>query len=211
MLRYVSSSDIPMEEQKPYSLFETDINGCRFRMEFTPIGNFKMCYSDESHSSFEMKLPPVPEHLYLVMLFFFKEICNKHNTESALQLFWDLENEKYFLHLPKQRVSEVSVSFERDYILESQNWLVADIHSHGHISAFFSSTDNADEKGTRLFGVFGNLKNQPKFLLRAGSGGEFTCLNKEILFDGEDEVSCSEISNVVSELLIEAQDKIYFY
>ena len=32
-----------------------------------------------------------------------------------------------------------------------------DIHSHNTMGAFWSGTDNADEKETRLFGVLGKI------------------------------------------------------
>ena len=49
-----------------------------------------------------------------------------------------------------------------------------DIHSHASFHAFFSSTDNEDEKGIRLYMVIGNL-DQPKcsFKIRAGMAGTF--------------------------------------
>ena len=34
---------------------------------------------------------------------------------------------------------------------------VIDLHSHGRMSAFFSSTDDADEQGFRLYVVIGNV------------------------------------------------------
>lgn len=208
MIRFVPSSDIPVEEKKDYSLFKTELDGRRFRMEFTPIGDFKMCYEDDSLSSFKLKLPPLPTWVHFVCFFFFKEICNVYNTEAALQLFWDDEEGKYFLHLPKQQVGHSWVNFERDCLLESQYWLVADIHSHGRIKTFFSSVDDADELGTRIYGVYGDLKsNRPSCLYRAGSGGLFTSLTKEELYQQDDEVCLSEVNEEVGRLLNEVSDK----
>ena len=48
-----------------------------------------------------------------------------------------------------------------------------DIHSHCYYPAFFSETDNKDEKGNRIYGVIGSLDKRPQLLLRAGTGGCF--------------------------------------
>ena len=45
--------------------------------------------------------------------------------------------------------------------------------------------DNADEKGTRLYGVIGNLDTNPQFMLRAGSGGFFVEIDVDDIFGEE--------------------------
>ena len=200
MIRFVSPENISSEADKPYTLFETELSGNKYRMEYTPIGNFKMCYDDDSLSSFERKLPPIPSKFHIVCMFFFKEICKRYNTEAALQLFYN-EEKGYFLHLPEQVVRHASVDFERDYMLEANNLLVADIHSHGIIPAFFSSIDDRDELGTRLFIVYGDLLKKPAFRLRAGSGGHFKNIELFDVFDTQDEVILSEVNAIINELL----------
>lgn len=202
MIKYVAPENIIQEATKSYSLFETEVDSKKYRMEFTPIGNFKICYEDSSYSRFERKLPVIPNNIYFTCLLFFSEVCNRYNTEAALQLFFNLEDNKYFLYLPEQVVKHTAVQFERNHVLESTNYLVADIHSHGEIAAFFSSVDDADELGTRLFFVFGGLKNRkPEAKFRAGSGGHFTNLEKDDIFDVNDEVCLSEVRESVAKLL----------
>lgn len=202
MVRFVPSGDIPLEAKKDYSLFETELDGFRYRMEFTKIGNFCMNKEDGAKSSFEFKLPPIPSELYMAAYFFFKRISDRHNTEAALQLFYDCEDNSYFLSVPTQYVSHAAVEYERDYELECNYLLVADIHSHGIIPAFFSSTDDADELGTRLFIVFGGFRTEWHACIRAGSGGYFKDLQKDDIFSME-EVCMSEVNEILNNLSLQ--------
>ncbi|MBI4284525.1 MAG: Mov34/MPN/PAD-1 family protein, partial [Chloroflexi bacterium] len=52
---------------------------------------------------------------------------------------------------------------------------VVDIHSHAGMSAFFSSTDNRDEQGLRLYMVVGRLDTlAPEREMRVGVYGYFS-------------------------------------
>lgn len=203
MMRFVPSWEIPTEAEKEYSLFVTDIDNESYRMEFTEVGNFKMNMADSAKSSFEFKLPPTPNTIYMACYFFFKHISDRYNTEAALQLFYNREANQYFLSVPTQYVSYASVDYERDYMLEMKYLLVADIHSHGKIPAFFSSIDDADELGTRLFIVFGDFRRSWTAKIRAGSGGHFCSLHQDDVFDVMDELSMSQVNQLVDELMTE--------
>lgn len=202
MVRFVPAWDIPTEAKKDYSLFETEIDGSRFRMEFNEIGNFCMCKEDKAKNSFEFKLPPIPNEIYMAAYFFFKGISDRHNTEAALQLFYDREENAYFLSVPTQYVSHASVDYDRDYELECNYLLVADIHSHGTIPAFFSATDDADELGTRLFIVFGDFRSKWTAKLRAGSGGYFKDIEKDDIFSYET-VCMSDVNEILNNLTLQ--------
>jgi PRTRC genetic system protein A len=63
---------------------------------------------------------------------------------------------------------------------------VLEIHSHGLHAALFSSTDNRDEQGLRLYGVIGSLNsNRPEIALRVGAYGHFLPVPWETVFDGK--------------------------
>lgn len=51
--------------------------------------------------------------------------------------------------------------------------IILDLHSHHEMSAYFSSTDNRDEQGFRLYGVFGTIWSRPTLRLRIGVYGDF--------------------------------------
>jgi PRTRC genetic system protein A len=48
-----------------------------------------------------------------------------------------------------------------------------EIHSHGHLQAFWSGADNQDEIGFKLYGVLGELPNNPTLRLRVGVYGHW--------------------------------------
>lgn len=69
---------------------------------------------------------------------------------------------------------------------EQEKVLVMDIHSHGRFHAFFSSVDNHDEKGVRLYMVIGNLdRHKHTYALRAGMAGSFGTLDLSEIFSQE--------------------------
>lgn len=62
-----------------------------------------------------------------------------------------------------------------------------DAHSHGAMGAFFSSVDDHDEKGTRLFMVLGRLnREKPECRLRAGIAGFYKDLRLADVFEMEE-------------------------
>jgi len=58
------------------------------------------------------------------------------------------------------------------------------MHSHGQMRAWFSTTDNADETGLKLYGVIGRLDAVPVVKLRIGAYGYFKTLRWSDVFDG---------------------------
>ena len=97
------------------------------------------------------------------------------DREQYLAIIW--END-YCLRMPAQERNGASVKYES---LPSS---VMDIHSHGRMEAFFSSTDDSDEKGLRLYMVVGRLDTLlPAVELRIGVYGYFASLPVAEVFD----------------------------
>ncbi len=108
--------------------------------------------------------------------------------DLALDLFLsDKETEQYVaitgeggyqFYIPVQDKKAGSVVYEvgRAVVLE--------IHSHGHMGAWFSGTDNEDETGLKLYGVVGKLDSTPIVKLRIGVYGYFRDLFWNEVFDG---------------------------
>ena len=97
------------------------------------------------------------------------------DREQYLAITW--ENE-YRLRMPGQERNGASVKYET---LPSS---VMDIHSHGHMKAFFSFTDDRDEQGLRLYMVVGRLDTlMPEVEIRLGVYGYFVPLCVEEVFD----------------------------
>lgn len=81
---------------------------------------------------------------------------------------------------PKQDASATRVSYRGGH----QASVVLDLHSHHSMSAYFSSTDNADEQGCRFYAVIGRIYSRPEIRLRLGLYGDFIELPATELFDG---------------------------
>ena len=84
----------------------------------------------------------------------------------------------YHLCVPVQDEGDASV------IYEVGDSVVLDIHSHGHMRAAFSSQDNTDETGLKLYAVVGRLNATPEVRLRVGVYGYFHSLTWHDVFDG---------------------------
>jgi len=84
---------------------------------------------------------------------------------------------EYRLRMPEQVSRDAGVQYAH---LPST---VLDIHSHGATSAFFSTTDNQDEQGLRLYAVVGKLDSLiPEVKLRVGVYGYFAPVRFEEIF-----------------------------
>ena len=70
-------------------------------------------------------------------------------------------------------------------IYQPPSGVVAEFHSHGSLSAFFSATDDRDEQGFRIYGVAGRLHSaRPELRLRVGVYGHFAPAEWSQVFDG---------------------------
>lgn len=111
---------------------------------------------------FKFVLPKIPQTLYMQVIAFFKQVMKVHNNAEAFaQFFYDKEEEKYLVHIPEQEVSGARVSYQNksnEYLTNSGRYVfVFECHSHNSMGAFWSSTDDGDEKELRFYGVFGKL------------------------------------------------------
>ncbi|MBI4286319.1 MAG: Mov34/MPN/PAD-1 family protein [Chloroflexi bacterium] len=121
----------------------------------------------------KMVLPKgkIPRHLYdLALSVLFADSCH----ERYLAITWEGE---YRLRMPPQEGSSGGVQYE---VMPNT---VVDIHSHAGMSAFFSSTDNRDERGLRLYMVVGRLDTLvPEREMRVGVYGYFSPVEFDDVF-----------------------------
>lgn len=128
--------------------------------------------------SFEIKLPKIGADILERQVRFYREVMSKHNDAEAYTIIlWDTETSKYVLVCPDQKISKANVQYVLDAeYLTSRYIQVMSCHSHNSMGAFFSGTDNADEKGDMLYMVMGKLNHLvPEFRIRACSAGEEVC------------------------------------
>lgn len=157
-------------------------DGNRYRIEQMPYGQFE-CREDGAEADFHLSAGKIPGSLFSEILRFFRKDPRR---EAAAQIFYDDKAGTYELHFPEQKADVCTVIFDRDMLLESEKVLVMDVHSHGQMNAFFSSVDDHDEKGTRLFLVLGKIGGRmPAWKLRAGIAGHYRELAFSDVFDME--------------------------
>ncbi|MDD3412553.1 MAG: hypothetical protein PHY47_00990 [Lachnospiraceae bacterium] len=104
----------------------------------------------------------IPESILNQIIAFFKAVMAKHSgSEAFCQVYWDIQESKYMIHVPKQQVSGAAVRYDAtlnlDKIEPERYVFVYECHSHNSMGAFWSGTDNADENDLRVYGVFGRL------------------------------------------------------
>jgi PRTRC genetic system protein A len=94
--------------------------------------------------------------------------------ERYLAVVW---NGGYHIGYPRQTGEGAGVKY--DCLPDT----VLDIHSHGGMGAFFSSTDDSDEQGLGLSLVMGKLGTpEPEYLLRLGVYGYYADIDFEEVF-----------------------------
>lgn len=95
--------------------------------------------------------------------------------EFAAWLVWDsYDGQIRYRRCRTLSATAGSVHFERP-ALDNSECLAVDLHSHGSGPAFFSATDNIDDRGdVKIAGVFGNLDtDRPSAVFRVCALGVF--------------------------------------
>lgn len=153
------------EKLQEWSVFD------QFYEELPPVDHLDPC-----REGFKLNLPKVPNQLFEQLISFFMDYAD-HNVEVMGVFYWNMVKKQYFLDIPFQHVSKVSV--DPCYTELSSNFIkVAEVHSHNTMKAYFSSIDDAYELGTMLYGVIGKLRMASGIIrfdvqTRAGSAGYF--------------------------------------
>ena len=114
----------------------------------------------------------IPQHLFDLALDTFLAVPDREHYVAVTAAAG------YHLYVPVQDKGDASVVYE---IGDS---IVLDIHSHGHMRASFSTQDNTDEVGLKLYAVVGRLNATPVVKLRVGVYGYFHSLTWRDVFDG---------------------------
>ena len=117
---------------------------------------------------------PIPAHVFDLGLGW---MLAAPGTERFFAVRWD--GDAYRQVVPPQEGTGSSLSYE------PPAGVVAEFHSHGSHRAFFSTTDDRDEQGFRVYGVVGRLDTPtPELTLRVGIYGHFAPLQWAQVFDG---------------------------
>lgn len=150
---------------------------------------------DPWQEGFRPFLPLIPFSLLCTTIAFMKSM----DTECLVQFFWNREERRYFIHCPEQKVTQSSVDAMRDGP-EREHLLVMDLHSHNRMKAKFSTTDNVDEKETRLFGIVGKTEGFfPEIRVRISVGGNYHEIDPESIFESPFKTFPEEWSEMLKE------------
>ncbi len=117
---------------------------------------------------------PIPAHVFELGLVW---MMASPDTERFFAVRWD--GDAYRVVVPPQEGTGSSLTYR------PPSGVIAEFHSHGKHSAFFSATDDRDEQGFRIYGVVGRLDAPtPELTLRVGIYGHFAPLYWSQVFEG---------------------------
>lgn len=138
---------------------------------------------------FDLAYGKIPYSILEEVVAFFRGIMKKYNNaEAFVQIYWDTQENKYVVQVPEQNVSGAAVRYNAEKnlsVIDRKRYVfVYECHSHNSMPAFWSGTDDRDEKELRLFGVFGELNTDNyKCLHRFFVGEEQVDVDVNLIFD----------------------------
>lgn len=105
----------------------------------------------------------IPFEYWQQIVAFFRQVMvhKKSDVEAHAWILWS-EQRGYFISVPKQVVSKASVAFSYDAdALPPGAVIVVDIHSHNTMGAFYSGTDDNNDKNSIYYsGVIGKISDK---------------------------------------------------
>lgn len=112
-------------------------------------------------------LPPCPASVLARIVGIFRE---RPETEALVSLVYDTEDAAYILVWQGEKATAHSVAYV-PLMDDERRIVVAEIHSHHTMDAYFSRTDDASERALKLYGVIGNVdRERPAALFRFPCG-----------------------------------------
>ena len=119
-----------------------------------------------------VKLPKIPNNMFMKIYEFFKYIYKKFHSEVAVLLWYNFDTNTWETEVPRQTCSGGGVNYTRDEEwateMTKKGFLcVGTIHSHCEMGAFHSGTDDHDEynfDGVHI--TIGKVLSGPEFAQR---------------------------------------------
>ncbi len=107
-----------------------------------------------------LTLPPIPAGVLAEIVAFFREVFRVHRAEAVVLLYFNQEDARYELKIPKQQVAGGHCRYEIGPT--PRGWVrVGTIHSHAAADAFHSELDEEDERhDDGLHMTVGNLDGE---------------------------------------------------
>jgi PRTRC genetic system protein A len=161
-----------------------------YEVRHTDIGTFKIKAKTIKGAELitegvDLNLPRIPVRILQQAISFFKAVmATFNNAEAIIQIYWSRDRHDYYVYVPKQEVSQAQCHYVNSMDdVQLNDLLVADIHSHNSMGAFFSGTDNADDQEPRISGVIGKLDTvMPEMKFRISMGGSYCEIKPDVIF-----------------------------
>ena len=137
----------------------------------------------------ELRVPRVPESVLLSCLEQARRARDYHGflIESLFHLWVD-EMSHWHMEMPQQMQKAASVRPLDDSPSSSYTRALLELHSHAELEPQFSSADDDDEMGFRLYAVLGHIAKLPKLKVRVGLYGYRWGIPGREIFDLPDEI-----------------------
>lgn len=132
----------------------------------------------------------IPGEFFYQIKQFFLDVMDMGPSTYEAQVFvvWNETTKDYRIIIPEQTVSAAAVKYDIKDQLADDDVIILDIHSHNTMGAFFSGTDDRDDKKNPwVSGVFGKLNAVFEHKFRFNDGcGRHLAMKAEDVFDFED-------------------------
>lgn len=143
--------------------------------------------TDNVNEGYYPRVPKAPASLLVDVVAAFK---GAGEVEAHVNLVYDRGRGSY--ELQSTQVEGSATGTRVDYLHvphTEERFVVAEFHSHHHMSAHFSETDNQNEVRSGVYGVIGRTRNhRPHLLMRYSCGGIFRYLEAAQIFETPDEI-----------------------
>ena len=161
-----------------------------------PVALFAYDQGEETPNLFwKLNVPKIPFAVLSDILDLFHNVHEEFSCEVMVRIFYHPEK-GYSIEVPPQTDFACHVIYEAfNQEEDDERILVAEIHSHNCFPAFWSSTDDQDEKGYRIYGVYGSFDAEVTERFRFGVGGKFFDILDitDIVGDPEEESSYESV------------------
>ena len=175
---------IPARDGKIYERRITDAG--EFITPVDPPANITVL--DDVRPGFLSALPRIPYDLVEQALGLFRALMETQRPlEALVHIYWDKQEQRYFIHVPRQTVScsSVDACVDDEELQDSDRYIhYADLHSHNRMPAVFSRTDDRDERANRVYLVAGHLdRYYPELSARVCNGGRFLSIDPALVLE----------------------------
>ena len=160
----------------------------------------------ELEEGFRLLIPKIPGKYAIQLLSWYRDVYKKDGTECSVLFFWNHRNVdipqfdalnrplkgltvdgQLIVYVPEQENSSTLSEFGDDEMVDwfRQNMaLLLESHSHNSMDAFFSGTDDANEKMNQFYHVWGRVDQDiPAYVLRYVVGNTRKMVKLSDLFD----------------------------